>query len=147
MTDVVKDLCDLRKRLQDAAELCDANNLESVGGELGEIARTFDKMITDMTLTIEAIEPAFGSGGLGQTGELSMMDLCYNAFMIGRRGIPQDAEADRCDWFNDTHPLMRSGINQLRKDTIRRMEYAQAHQRSDGKRLRELENERHEVLN
>jgi len=96
-------------------------------GELNQIAADLSDIWVDTLLTYEAVEPVFSpKTGVGRSGEISVMDLCYNAFMIGRRGIPSDPEADRCDWFNDTHPLIRAGVERMRKETSRRMEYARA---------------------
>ena len=137
--DTAEHLADIIRRVKDAAEQCDASQIESVGGDLHAVVEELNKMWVDLLLTLEAVEPVFSpKTGVGRSGEISVMDLCYNAFMIGRNGIPQDRESDRCDWFNDTHPMMRAGIERMAKETKRRMEYA----RADRARRNEIERER-----
>lgn len=134
-------LGDLINRIKEAGNQCDEQGSESVAGELYRVASELSDMWVDILLTYEAVEPVFSARtGVGRSGEISIMDLCYNAFMNGRRGVPQDAEADRCDWFNDTHPLMRAGVERMRKETARRMEYA----RADRARRNQIERERAE---
>jgi hypothetical protein len=120
-------LGDLINRIKAAADQCDQNRSEVIAGDLNTIASELSDIWVDTLLTYEAVEPVFSpKTGVGRSGEMGVMDLCYNAFMIGRRGIPSDPEADRCDWFNDTHPLMRAGVERMRKEAGRRMEYARA---------------------
>ncbi len=125
--DIAAQLAGIIDKIKLAAEQCDSHQLESVAGDLHEAATSLNELWVATILTVEAVQPIFSAKtGLGRTGELSVMDLCYNSFMLGRNGIPQDPEAARYDWFNDTHPLMRAGVERLQKETLRRMEYATA---------------------
>jgi hypothetical protein len=135
-------LGDLINQIKTAATQCDEQRCEAIAGDLNRIASELSDMWVDTILTYEAVEPVFSARtGVGRSGEISVMDLCYNAFMNGRRGIPQDAEADRCDWFNDTHPMMRAGIERMRKETSRRMEYARADRARQNQINREMADE------
>jgi hypothetical protein len=120
-------LGDLINQIKTAATQCDEQRCEAIAGDLNRIASELSDMWVDTFLTYEAVAPVFSTkSGVGRNGEISVMELCYNAFMMGRRGIPSDPEADRCDWFNDTHPIMRAGIERMRKEAGRRMEYARS---------------------
>lgn len=135
-------LGDLINRIKAEADLCDQNDCEAIAGSLHQIAAELSDIWVDTILTYEAVEPVFSpKTGVGRSGEMSVMDLCYNAFMIGRRGIPSDPEADRCDWFNDTHPLMRAGVERMRKEASRRMEYARADRARQNQIHREMSEE------
>jgi len=140
--DAAQRLGDLINRIKAAADQCDQNRSEAIAGDLNQIATELSDIWVDTLLTYEAVEPVFSARtGVGRSGEISVMDLCYNAFMIGRRGIPSDPEADRCDWFNDTHPLMRAGVERMRKEAGRRMEYARSDRARQSQIHREMSEE------
>lgn len=134
--DIMARLSALRTSLRFDAGLAEQNGLTVLAASLRGTADDFDKMMVDMTITIEAIAPIFEMQG-GRSGDLRLMDLCYNAFMMGRRGAPQDMDHDRMDWMNDTAPLMRGGVDRMYKETQRRMEYA----RADRNRMNEIHRE------
>lgn len=121
--DVVKELCDIRRTITEAL---DGLGPLLVDPALKELITEQMEKLSDLTvtasLTIEALEPVFETGN-GRGGVLSCMDLCYNAFMIGR-DMENRENGGRCDWFNDTAPLMIAGIDRLKKETVERMQYA-----------------------
>lgn len=137
--DVAERLTAIITRIKAAAEVCDGQKIESVGGDLQQVAADLSDLWVDTVLTAGAVEPVFSpQTGIGRSGEISVMDLCYNAFMTGRNGTPSDPEHARCDWTNDTFPLMRAGVERMKKETLRRMEYA----RADHARRNTIERER-----
>jgi hypothetical protein len=95
---------------------------EGLKNILVEEMAKLDKLTVTASLTIEALEPVFETDN-GRGGVLSCMDLCYNAFMIGRN-MENRESGGRCDWFNDTLPLMTAGVERLKKETVERMQYA-----------------------
>lgn len=120
-----ENLASILNRIEATAKACDQSGITSVAAELHQLHSELNKMWVDIVLTTEAVAPIFsGKTGIGRSGEMSVMDLCYNAFMIGRSGVPQAAEHARNDWFNDTYPLMRAGVERMHKETLRRMDYA-----------------------
>jgi hypothetical protein len=123
MADIMKDLCDLRRKLSEIAIALPAGaDRAEVAADIRDLGDRFDKLIVDTSLTLEALEPLFETDA-GRGGVLSVMDLCYNAFMIGRNMENREG-GGRCDWFTDTAPLMLAGVERLKKDTIARMQYA-----------------------
>lgn len=121
MTEAVEELCAIRRRLGALTEPTDP--AKDVAAEIAEIVKRLDLLIVPASITIEALNPVFETEG-GSRGHLDVLTLCYNAFMHGRNGLPQDREAARVDWFNDTHPLMLAGVERIQRECVRRMEYA-----------------------
>lgn len=126
--DVVKDLCDIQRSVREALDglgplLVD----EGMKAAILEQMDKLDKLTVTASLTIEALEPVFETGN-GRGGVLSVMDLCYNAFMIGRQQENRE-DGGRTAYFQDCQPLMVAGVERLRKQTLERMEYAAADRR------------------
>lgn len=125
--DVIKQLCDVRRRLGEAASAItapcqSAEHRERLAMEIQDLTAIVDKITVQASITAEALNPVFETGN-GRGGVLSVLDLCYNAFMIGRN-MENRENGGRCDWFNDTAPLMIAGVDRLKKETTERMEYA-----------------------
>lgn len=126
--EAVEALCDIQRNIREALDglgplLVD----EGLKATLLEQMDRLDKLTVQASLTIEALNPIFETGN-GRGGVLSVMDLAYNAFMIGRN-MENRETGGRCDWVNDTAPLMIAGVDRLRKETLERMEYARAENR------------------
>ena len=126
--EVVEILCDIRNTIRDALGdeapmLVDPKLRELILEQMEKL----DKVTVQASLTAEALNPVFETGS-GRGGVLSCMDLCYNALMIGRN-MENREDGGRCDWFNDTAPLMIAGVERLKKETLERMQYARDNRR------------------
>lgn len=92
---------------------------ERLAQDLKELRTKLNALIVPASYSMEAFAPALDTGN-GRGGVLSFMDLTYNAFMIGRNMENREGSG-RCDWFNDTHPLMVAGIEQIKRQCEERM--------------------------
>lgn len=114
MGGVVEELCDIERALR------------AVKGqkatEMAALAERLKLICVDAALTVEALDPVLETDARrGRGGVLTLMDLCYNAFMIGRNGENRE-DGGRTAWFNDCQPLMLAGVDRIRKDVLERVE-------------------------
>lgn len=119
--DVVKELCDIERALREITG--------KKAPELAALADRLNRVCVDASLTVEAFDPVLETDAArGRGGDLTLMDLCYNAFMIGRRQENRE-DGDRTSWFQDCQPLMLAGVDRIRKDVVSRVEYARTNTR------------------
>lgn len=118
MGGVVEQMCDIERKLRSMSETA----TEATPAVLANIADQISKLCVDAAMTIEALDPILETDAArGRGGVLTLMDLCYNAFMIGRTGENRE-DGDRTAWFNDCQPLMLAGVDRIRKDVVARVE-------------------------
>lgn len=131
--DAIQTLCDIERRLKAVIADIPVNDTPTDHVErLTAITKEINALIGPATLTIEALNPIFGAEDSGRaTDGLTLADIAFTAWQHGRNGMPRDREADRCDWFNDTWPLVQAGIEKIKASCIEKMEYARKHQPAD----------------
>lgn len=121
--DAIATLCDVRRSLEQTAVALSAGaDRAEIAGELRRLAEIIDGACIQGSLTIEAFNPVLDEEHR-RSGELNVLDLCYNAFMIGRQQENRENGA-RTAYFDDCHPLMLAGVERILKETRKRVEYA-----------------------
>lgn len=117
--DAIKELHDVKKRLHELALSFPGES--SVAVALHAEVANLDRLMVPASIHMEALNPVFDLEG-GHSGYLKVADLAYNAFMIGRN-MENREDGGRADWFNDTWPLIRGGVERIQKECAERLAY------------------------
>lgn len=117
--DAIKELHGINKRLHELALGFppESTVAKAIRAEVENLSR----LMVPASLTMEQLNPIFDLEG-GHSGYLKVADLAYNAFMIGRN-MENRETGGRCDWFNDTWPLVQAGVERIQKECVERMAY------------------------
>jgi hypothetical protein len=117
--EAIKELHGVKKRLHELALGFppESSVAQALHAEVLQLAR----LMVPAAITMEALNPVFDLEG-GNSGYLKVADLTYNAFMIGRN-MENRETGGRCDWFNDTWPLMKAGVERIQKECVERLAY------------------------
>lgn len=118
------DICNELERIAHAitAPVQGPDHRERLSQDINELRAKLSNLMVPASYSMEAFAPALDTGN-GRGGVLSFMDLAYNAFMIGRN-MENREDGGRCDWFNDTAPLMIAGIERIKRECGERMDRA-----------------------